>query len=61
MSSAVEPAATLPCEALRHGATVVEVNLDETLLTPRATFVLRGPAGEGLPGLVRDVWEEKSS
>ena len=50
---AVEPAATLPYEALRHGAVVVEINPDETPLTPRATFVLRGPAGEILPELVR--------
>jgi hypothetical protein len=31
-------------EALRHDATVVEINPDETPLMPRATFVLRGPA-----------------
>jgi NAD-dependent deacetylase len=60
-SGLVEPAASLPHEALRRGAVVVEVNPDETPLTPRATFVLRGPAGEVLPGLVRTVWKKESS
>jgi NAD-dependent deacetylase len=59
-SSVVEPAASLPYEALRYDATVVEVNPDETPLTPRATFVLRGPAGVVLPGLVRAVQEKES-
>jgi NAD-dependent deacetylase len=59
-SGLVEPAASLPYEALRHGATVVEVNPDETPLTPHATFVLRGPAGEMLPALVRVVQERES-
>ncbi len=54
-SSVVEPAASLPYEALRRGAVVVEINPAETPLTPRATFVLRGPAGEVLPKLVRAV------
>jgi NAD-dependent deacetylase len=59
-SGLVEPAASLPYDALRHGATVVEVNPDETPLTPHATFVLRGPAGEMLPALVRVVQERES-
>jgi len=52
-SGVVKPAASLPYEALRHGAIVVEVNPDETPLSPRATFVLRGLAGRVLPVLVR--------
>jgi NAD-dependent deacetylase len=39
---------------------VVQVNPDETPLTPRATFVLRGPAGVVLPALVRAVQEKES-
>lgn len=55
-STAVYPAADLPFAALRAGATVVEVNLNETSLTNEATFVLCGPSGKMLPALVRAVW-----
>jgi NAD-dependent deacetylase len=48
-SSAVYPAASLPVEALDSGATVVEINPDPTPLTPKASFVLSGPAGVVLP------------
>ena len=60
-SGVVEPAASLPYEALRHGATVVEVNLDETPLTPHATFALRGPAGKVLPVLLRAAWKKNQT
>ena len=52
-SSVVYPAAMLPEIALRIGATVVEINPDETPLTPTATFSLRGPSGVVLPELLR--------
>jgi NAD-dependent deacetylase len=48
-SSLVEPAASLPWEARRRGALVVEVNPQPTPLSEVATFVLRGPAGTVLP------------
>lgn len=48
-SSVVYPAASLPLEALQSGATVVEINPDETPLTERAHFALNGPAGVVLP------------
>ena len=51
-SGLVEPAASLPLEALRRRAVVVEVNVGETPLTRQATAHLRGPAGEVLPALV---------
>lgn len=51
-SALVEPAASLPVEALRAGAVVVEVNPHPTPLSERVSFVLRGPAGEVLPALV---------
>jgi NAD-dependent deacetylase len=51
-SGLVEPAASVPFVALESGAAVIEVNRDATALTPRATFSLRGAAGEILPGLV---------
>jgi len=54
-SSQVYPAASLPLEALERDATVVEINPDETPLTPRATFALRGPSGAILPEIVRQL------
>ena len=51
-SSLVYPAAALPFEPLENGAILVEVNPDETPLTPHADHLLRGPAGEVLPRLV---------
>ncbi|MCK6627411.1 MAG: NAD-dependent deacylase [Anaerolineae bacterium] len=48
-SGLVQPAASLPYLALRHGAVVVEINPDETPLTAQATYVFDGPAGQVLP------------
>ena len=53
-SALVHPAASLPFEALKQGAIVVEINPDETPLTGRATYVLRGPAGQILPALFHE-------
>ncbi len=55
-SGLVQPAASLPFEALRGGATVVEVNPDETPLTRSADYVLRVRAGEVLPALVEATY-----
>jgi NAD-dependent deacetylase len=55
-SALVYPAAALPQEALAAGAVLVEVNPQETPLTPRATHFLQGPSGQVLPALVRAVW-----
>jgi len=55
-SGTVEPAASLAYEALRSDAVVVEVNSEETPLTPSATYVLQGPAGEVLPALLAAGW-----
>jgi NAD-dependent deacetylase len=54
-SSLVYPAAALPEIALRNGATVVEINPDETPLTRYATHVLRGPSGTILPQLLQEL------
>ena len=51
-SSLVHPAASLPSEAARSGSVIVEVNPNETPLTPYADYTLRGRAGEVLPALV---------
>jgi NAD-dependent deacetylase len=50
-SALVQPAASLPLLALRSGARLLEVNLEETPLTPRADVSLRGRTGELLPML----------
>ncbi len=51
-SALVQPAASLPFEAIRRGAVTVEINADVTPLTPRVTHALRGLAGEVLPALL---------
>ena len=55
-SSLVQPAASLPFEALRSAVAVVEINLDETPLSRHAEYALRGRAGEVLPALVRAAY-----
>ena len=52
-SALVQPAASLPLLAKQNGATLIEVNPQETPLSPYADEVLRGPAGEILP----DWWQ----
>lgn len=55
-SGLVQPAASLPFEALRSGAVLVEVNPSETPLTRHADYALRGKAGEVLPALVQAAY-----
>ena len=52
----VEPAASLPNRAVRTGATVILVNLDETPLDSRADHVFREDVTEVLPA-IRDAME----
>ena len=54
-SALVQPAASLPLEALQMGARLVEVNLEPTPLSRSAHFVLRGKAGSVLPELVAQL------
>ncbi len=55
-SGLVQPAASLPFEALNAGAVVVEVNPSETPLTRYVDHSLRGKAGEVLPVLVKSAY-----
>ena len=55
-SSLVQPAASLPFEALSIGAVVVEVNPSDTPLTRHASYTLRGRAGVVLPVLVKTAY-----
>jgi NAD-dependent deacetylase len=58
-SSLVHPAARLPSDAQAAGSLIVEINPAETPLSQRADYVLRGPAGEVLPQLLRHLRETK--
>ena len=59
-STMVYPAASLPFEALRGGATVVEINPEPTPFTAKADFVLAGPAGVVLPGLLARAGKQQN-
>ncbi|MBI5083126.1 MAG: NAD-dependent deacylase [Acidobacteria bacterium] len=51
-SAVVYPAASLAPLAKRHGARVIEINMEETPLSGAADISLRGPSGEILPALI---------
>lgn len=55
-SALVQPAASLPLEALQKGSPVVEINPQRTPLTHYVDYALAGPAGVVLPLLVQGVW-----
>jgi NAD-dependent deacetylase len=50
-SAIVQPAASLPAIARRAGSYLVEVNLQDTPLSPLANEAIRGPAATELPQL----------
>jgi len=54
-SGTVNPAARLPLVAKEIGASIIEVNPEETALTPWCDITLSGPSGELLPLLVERV------
>ncbi len=56
-SAVVQPAASLPLMAVESGARLVEINPEETPLTPWADYALRGPAATLLPALVKAASE----
>ena len=51
-SALVQPAASLPMIAKRHGATLVEINPERTPLSELADFHFPAKSGELLPSLV---------
>ncbi len=51
-SALVQPAASLPLTAKRHGAPVIEVNPDSTPISHLVDVSLQGKAGEILPALL---------
>ena len=58
-SAVVQPAASLPAVALRGGAYVAELNIEETAISVLAHCSLRGKAGELLPALVEQVTDQE--
>jgi len=54
-SSLVWPAAQIPKDAIEHGATIIQINPDETALDKIARYNLRGKAGDILPRLVEAI------
>lgn len=57
-SAVVHPAASLPLVAMESGALTVEVNPQQTPITPLVERAFRRPAGELLPELVVAVWPD---
>lgn len=55
-SGLVHPAASLPLLAAERGALTVEINPQVTALSQWMDYVLRGPAGEVLPALLKATW-----
>ena len=60
-SSLIHPAASLPPMAKRNGATLVEINVDETPISFMADFQIRKKSGEFLPELVEEYKKLVSS
>ncbi|MEO8458614.1 MAG: NAD-dependent deacylase [Chloroflexota bacterium] len=54
-SAVVYPAAQFPLDVRRLGGKLIEVNPHETPLSALAEVVVRGPAGETLPRIVRHL------
>ena len=54
-SALVHPAASLPLVTLRNGGTVIEVNPQDTPITPQAAHAIRGPAAEMVPPLLEGL------
>ncbi len=54
-SALVYPAAQYPVNAVQRGVPLIEVNPEETALTPHAQVVIRAPSASALPALVEAV------
>lgn len=55
-SGIVQPAASLPLEAIEAGATVVEINPTATPISPWMDYTIRAPSGIALPALIAAAW-----
>lgn len=52
-SSIVQPAASLPLVAKRNGADIIEINIENTSLTPNSDYFVEGKAGEVLSEIIK--------
>lgn len=55
-SALVQPAASLPLEAVENGGILIEININETPLSPWMSYTLIGPSGIILSALVAATW-----
>lgn len=55
-SALVQPAASLPLEAVENGGILIEININETPLSAWMSYTLIGPSGIMLPALVAATW-----
>ena len=53
----VQPAGSIPVRAKRTGATIIEINPEQTSLSEHADLFLKGKAAEFFPALVDSVWK----
>lgn len=54
-SGVVQPAASLAHAARNNGAMIVEINAEETSLTPKVNYFFQGKSGEILPELIKII------
>ncbi len=54
-SCVVYPAAELPLIAKRKGATIIEINREDTMISHIADYKLRGKAGEIMSKLLEEI------
>ncbi|KAA3633121.1 MAG: NAD-dependent deacylase [Calditrichaeota bacterium] len=59
-SAVVQPAASLPITAKQRGATLIEINTEETPISGLADFVIQKPSGQFLPQLVEYIEKKKA-
>ncbi len=56
-SALVQPAASLPLQAVWNGRVTVEINPQPTPITRQMDYILAGPSGEVLPALLAAAWD----
>ena len=56
-SAIVQPAASLPLEAVQRGIVTVEINPSTTPISRYMDFTLSGPSGKIIPAIVEAVWK----
>jgi NAD-dependent deacetylase len=60
-SALIHPAASLALIAKNNGASIIEINIQTTPLTPEADFFLQGPAGKVLSELETELFDSPTT